>query len=188
MQAIKRSVRCSNPNSARLPSRSGNTRSWRDACAALGQRRLRATARRVRGVPGRGWPVRPRLWATRQSDDLDHCAGAASDLQEGRVVAGMLGLRCQDAVARCEGQACRRAVSHNALARMKSMSAHLASIASPINAKSNRYRRCIHDAVSNPNPRWSARRDHATCKSHTIGLQSNSLGRMPSAAKPASIA
>ena len=73
-------------------------------------------------------------------------------------------------------------------ARMKGMSAHLASIASPISAKSNRYRRCIHNAVSNPNPRWSARRDHATCESHTIGLHSNSLGRMPSAAKPATIA
>src|SRR5581483_8739468 len=50
-------------------------------------------------------------------------------------------------------------------------SIHLASIASPISAKSNRYRRCIQSAVSNPNPRRSARRDQAACKSHTIGLQ-----------------
>ena len=33
-----------------------------------------------------------------------------------------------------------------------------------------------------------ARIDHARCKSHRIVLQSRSLGRMPSAARPASIA
>jgi hypothetical protein len=68
------------------------------------------------------------------------------------------------------------------------LQAHLVSIARPINAKSKRYRRCIHNAVSNPNPRRSARRDHATCKGHRTALQTNSLGRMPSAASPASIA